>query len=241
MKKAILIIIVIGIVAGLYFTGMIFDSASYLEVEPDSLVFGKSGGEQRLLVKTDAKRWTIDKCPVWANAEKDGDSLVFDCGYMSSKMTMHDSLYIKAGDKRLAVPVKQYGKATYLRFVPDTLTFAQAGGKATARLETDGEKINGLFDSNVDAKIENGIVTIELGPNNNPSELFSYMLIHSDQIEGKLYYRQAGTGKRDVKIVTIKRCPTCGGTGKVVSLIDMASHKKEYEKCSACNGTGRMN
>ena len=243
MKKGIITaVFFIAIAAGLYFTGYVFDSASHLEASQDTLVYGKAGGVQKICISTDARRWTVERAPKRIRADRDGDTLILKCDYMDSKMTIIDTLYIKAADKRLAIPVKQYGRATFIRFSPDTLSIPQSGGTATARLETDGEKISALFDKNVDAKIEDGVVTVTLTPNENGYELLSYVLIHSDQLDGKLYYRQPGTGKRNVIIKkdTTKPCPECGGLGKLLTAYNIGSGEKTYKKCHVCNGTGKQ-
>ncbi|MDO5446363.1 MAG: hypothetical protein Q4F34_01115 [Prevotellaceae bacterium] len=241
MKRLILIAIVVvaAIISGLYYGGVILNNATYLTSSSDSLVFGKAGGVQSIFINTDARIWSVKKRPERMRVEQNGDSLIIDCGYMDSKMTSNDTLYIKASDMMLRIPVKQYGKATYLRFTPDTLLIPQKGGTATAHLETDGEKISGLFDKNADARIDGDVVTLTLGPNTNYYELLSYIIVRSDQLESRLYYRQPGTGRRNVvKSSEAKPCPECGGLGKLLTGYNLSSGEKTYEKCHACNGTG---
>ena len=243
MKRTILIAIVIiaAVVAGLYYGGVIFNSATYLTSSTDSLVFGKAGGVRSIFVDTDARIWSVEKRPERMTAEKKGDSLIVECGYMDSKMTSNDTLYIKASDKMLRIPVRQYGKATYLRFSPDTILIPQKGGTATAHFETDGEKIGGLFDKNAEAKIDGNTITLTLGPNTNPYELLSYIIVRSDQIENRLYYRQPGTGRRNVVAKKTAVCKECGGLGKLLTGFNLSSGEKTYEKCRVCNGTGNAN
>ena len=240
MKRIILIAIVVvaAVISGLYYGGVILNNATYITASADSLVYGKAGGMKSIFIDTDARVWSVKKTPEKMTAEKKGDSLIVECGYMDSKMTYNDTLYIKAANKTLCIPVRQYGKATFLHFSPDTLQIPQKGGTATARFETDGEKISGLFDKNAEAKIDGNVITLTLGPNDNYYELVSYIIVRSDQLESKLYYRQPGTGRRNVVTKKANPCTECGGLGKLLTGFNMSSGEKTYEKCRACNGTG---
>ena len=240
MKKIIIlaVLVIAALVAG-YLCGYIGDSATYLKVEPDSLVFGKAGGEQKVLVSTDARRWTIKWCPEWTKAEKKGDTLIFNCQYTETKTTNYDTLYLQAADKQLAIPVKQYGKATFITFSPDTLVFPQSGGTMKAIMHTDGGKIRGLNESNLDVKINGEEVTVTAAANDNRYARDSYIIIRSDQLEGRLYYHQEGTGKSNVVIKKVTPCPECGGLGKLLTSVNMGTGEKTYAKCTACNGTGK--
>lgn len=242
MKKIILlaIIVIVALIGG-YHLGYIGDSATYINANPDSLVFGKAGGEKKLLIDTDAKRWTIRQCPEWAKAEKKGDTLVFTAKYLESITTNYDTLYLAAADKQLTIPVKQYGKATFITFAPDTISFPQSGGTAIARMLTDGGKIRGVCENNIEVKIDGEKVTITAEANNNPYDRDSYIIIRSDQLEGRLYYHQPGTGKQKtiIKKIAAKPCPECGGLGKLLSSYNIGTGEKTYTKCPVCGGTGK--
>lgn len=235
MRKAIaLVVLYISII---YFTGC-GNTVTYLNVVPDSIVFGKQGGIQKLAVMTDGSRWSIKWCPEWAKASKNGDTLIFECGYLQTKTTNFDTLYLESGDLIAAIPVKQYGRASFVKFTPELLRFPQSGGTAQAKLETDAEKIKIVTDSNVDAVIENKVITLTLSPNQFSDEINSYAIVMCDQIEGRLHYVQAGTGK-SVKKRQAVRCSECGGLGKILTSYNLYSHEKTYEECPLCHGTGK--
>ena len=243
MKKTIIISAVVAVaalVAG-YLCGYIGNSATYITANPDSLVFGKAGGEMKLLISTDARRWRIKWCPEWAKAKKEGDTLVFNCPYTETKTTNYDTLYLEAAKEQLAIPVKQYGRATFIRFSPDTLVFPQKGGTLKAVMHTDGGKIRGLNEGNLDVKINGEEVTVTASENDSPYDRDSYIIVNSDQLEGRLYYHQNGKGGRNVVVrkVAAKPCPECGGLGKLLNSVDMSTGEKSYTECPVCHGTGK--
>lgn len=229
------------------------NKATYLKVEPDTIVMGKQGGTMKIAVKTDASRWSIKWCPEWADASKDGDTLIFNCSYLQTKTNNIDTLYIEAGDITTAISVKQFGRASFVKFTPDLLHFPQAGGTAKATLETNAEKIKITSDSNVDASIAPSecspstssgtgtvkTITLTLTPNKHSDEISSYVIVKCDQIEGRLHYIQEGTGKSMAKKKQTEPCSECGGLGKLLTSYNLYTKEKTYEECPLCQGTGK--
>ena len=248
LKIAIALAVLLAAVILAYREGFILDKGTYLSASPDSIVIGKAGGERKILISTDARRWSIGWCPEWAKARKDGDTLIFRCGYMSTRTTSYDTLRLEAAGRKLSIPVKQYGKATFLSFDPDTLYFPREGGKISATFSTDGEKVRIVSDQYADCQIQDQDqtvrhITVTMKENTGPYEIRSYIIVHSDQLSGELYYRQPGTGQKNaVRKTVIKAadpCEECGGMGKILSEYNIGTGEKTYRQCPACKGTGK--
>lgn len=243
--KSLKIIIVAIVLMGFFFLaytkGFIGNSATYLKVEADSVVMGKKGGQQKIAIDTDSRRWTVEYSPEWVKATKEGDSLKLEFNHTIGSTSLSDTIFLEAATQKAALPVKQYARATKLDFMQDTLYFKQSGGIQSVRFQTDGEKIDAMADPFADVTLADGIVTLNVVANESYAERISYVTVYSDQLKRRLYYRQAGTGIRNqvVRKVRVEPCTECGGLGKLLTEVNIATGERSYKICPVCKGSGR--
>lgn len=240
--KVLSVLVVVAVFLVLAYTrGYIANSATYLNAEADSVVIGKKGGTIKIAIDTDARRWTVKRKPEWLKAKRDGDTLIVDFGHTIGKTNIIDTITLEAANQTLSLPVKQYARATMLRFAQDTLYFKQSGGSQMVGFETDGEKLKIMPDQFADVTLADGTITLKVAANESYAERISYITLHSDQLVRRLYYRQPGTGVRQqvVRKVNIEPCSECGGLGKLLTEVDIMTGDRIYKTCPVCHGTGR--
>ncbi len=241
LKVLLGLLLVAAVLVLAYTKGYIANSATYLNAGADSVVIGKKGGIIKIAIETDARRWTVKRSPEWLDAVRDGDTLIVEFGHSIGRTNITDTIKLEAANQNLSLPVKQYARATMLRFAKDTLYFKQSGGSQTVGFETDGEKLKIMPDQFADVTLADGTVTLNVTANESYVERMSYITLHSDQLIRRLYYRQPGTGVRQkvVRKVNIEPCSECGGLGKLLTEVDIMTGKRIYKTCTVCHGTGR--
>ncbi len=217
------------------------NKATFLRPEHQWVEFSKKGGEKHIFIDCDGN-WSIDKCPNWINATRDGDSLIVTCDESVIKSQITDTLFIKAGHLHQGITLVQNGVATFLRLVPESVRMQKEGGTQTIQVLTDGDNLKIQYDENLKVSLLDNCITINSDCNNSTWVKKNVVYVKSDYLQATLEVIQ--DGKESVaptpthKNTNIDPCEECGGAGKLLEEISLETGEKIYRKCDVCNGTG---
>lgn len=115
-----------------------FFATTYLDVDQNRLSFVKSGGTVKIPIDYDGYTWGVSHAPDWLNALPHGDTLYVDAAPNLSGENRQDSVVIRSGTYKVAIPVSQNIKAGYIEVLNPKMTVEGAGQAFQIDYLTDG-------------------------------------------------------------------------------------------------------
>lgn len=229
--RYILITIVILLVGFFALANYVINAATYLQVEPDTLIADKCGGETVVDIDYDGFVWTINHAPDWVEVEEFKQSFSVKVSSNLTGYNREGSITVQSGDFLAKVIIQQMGQATYIKASQTSLHFDADGGLETIGIDTDG--CNYTVEYPDFLSVTTGDDNIEIGAYSNTDEYRSgYVTILEDNVRVNIYVTQGGAcnvchGSGSVS------CYQCGGQGGW-------GYGIYYSQCWLCNGTGTL-
>lgn len=249
LKMIVVSVIVLLVVLGLFYN-YIMNAASYLRVEPESVIVSKAGGEKKIDIDYDGYVWIINHKPDWVSVDENDNDFVLRVSPNRDGQVREGSITVQSGKLLARLVIRQSAYASYMRVSESGLSFGKNGGSKSVKLWSDGcyweARSSGWITVSDDTPgwMENsgGSYRLTIKCSKNTGEYRSgSVVVEEDNVSTVIYVTQAG--KCDICHGKGKMtCTYCGGIGgfgygMFYSNCIWCGGKGSYE-CNTCDGTG---
>lgn len=229
--RLILITIVVLLVGFFLLINYVINAATYLQVEPDTLIADKCGGEIVVDIDYDGYVWTINHIPDWVEVEEFKQNFSVKVSSNLTGYNREGSITVQSGDFLAKVIIQQMGQATYIKPSETSLHFDAGGGLETIGIDTDGCDYTVEYPDFLSVAIDDGDINIRAYGNSDEYRS-GYVTISEDNVRINIYITQGGV------------CNVCHGSGSTSCTQCMGQggwgYGMFYSQCWLCNGTGTL-
>lgn len=232
-KNNVLVFLITGIFfLALVVTYKVVFYARYLNLNTDNVVFEWTGGEQEVLVYTNANCWVVEdeEYVNWASFQKKGNSLQItvyqnnDKTERSSYIKIRSGLIEGIGNKWTSLKVIQDGKqATYINSSARSVSFSEQGGSESLQINTDGDEWIVVDCPNWVSKKVSGNTLVLSAFDNNSTPRNGIIRVQSDERMIEIEVFQQGSLVYTVHGVSFTMKSVEGGT------FIMGNNKSEWD------------
>lgn len=238
LKKIVVSIIVLLVAFGLFYN-YIMNAASYLRVEPDTVIAPKAGVERKIDIDYDGYVWIINHKPDWVSVVENDDDFVLKVSPNMDGQVREGSITVQSGKLLAQLVIRQSAYASYMRASESSLGFGKGGGSKSVELRSDGcsweARSPGWIIVSDDTpgwmKGAGGTCRLTVKCSRNTGEYRSgSVVVNEDDVSTVIYVTQAG------------KCDICHGEGKVTCIycggIGGYGYGMFYSNCIWCGGKG---
>lgn len=210
LKKVIIgaVVVLIGLIV-LY--RYIMNAATYLRVEPNSVVAAKCGGNINIDIDYDGYVWTINHKPDWVTIDENDKDFELTFAPNISGSMRQGTITVQSGNLLAQVELSQKAHATYIKPSVSMLKFDKSGGRKTVNVESDGTKWTVEYPQFLNVETSGDSFTVEVSSNDGDYR-HGIITLTEDHVRTSISFQQAG------------KCPNCQGQGSLT--------------CSSCGGLG---
>ena len=164
LKKIIIaaVVVVIGLVI-LY--RYMMNAATYLRVEPNSIVAAKCGGKTNISIDFDGYIWFINHKPDWVTVDEHDKDFELSFNPNTSGSIRQGTITVQSGNLLAQVELSQNANATFIKPSVSVLKFEKSGGHKTVKVETDGTKWTVEYPKFLDVETSGDSFTVEASTN----------------------------------------------------------------------------
>ena len=164
LKKIIIaaVVVVIGLVI-LY--RYMMNAATYLRVEPNSIVAAKCGGKTNISIDFDGYIWFINHKPDWITVDEHDKDFELSFNPNTSGSIRQGTITVQSGNLLAQVELSQNANATFIKPSVSVLKFEKSGGHKTVKVETDGTKWTVEYPKFLDVETSGDSFTVEASTN----------------------------------------------------------------------------
>ena len=171
-----------------------YNSTSYMILEPDSVSFPIAGDKSVLVdINYDGHSYSIEHVPSWIKAEEEDNNFSLTAEPNNTGEDREATVVIKSGHIKMALPVSQKGKATYLIVNPQTLTFGR--DSEYERVDVDCDGLTFKVDSApswVDISAFSDHLNVSVSENTTNSNKDGYIVLSSGLLTTRIRVTQGG-------------------------------------------------
>lgn len=231
LKKIIIaaVVVVIGFV--ILFRYMM-NAATYLRVEPNSVVAAKCGGSAKVSIDYDGYVWMINHKPDWITINEYDKDFELTFSPNTSGSMRQGTITIQSGSLLAQVELTQNANATFIKPSVSVLEFDKGGGHKKVKVETDGTKWTVEYPKYLEVETVGDGFTVDAS-NNDGDYRQGTITITEDYVWTSITFYQAG------------KCPNCHGQGSMIctlcSGMGGTGMGMYYMQCGWCGGRGSTN
>lgn len=231
LKKIIIAVVVI--VIGIFILyRYLMNAATYLRVEPNSIIAAKCGGKINVSIDYDGYIWTINHKPDWVTVEENENDFELTFNPNTSGDARQGTITIQSGSLLAIVELSQKANATFIKPSVSALKFDKDGGRKTIKLETDGTKWTVEYPKFLDVETEEDGFIVRVSTNDGDFRQ-GIITVTEDNVSTAINFQQAG------------KCPNCHGQGSTFCTIcggvGSTGYGMFYMQCGWCGGDGSVN
>lgn len=230
LKKIIIAAIVVVICVGILYRYMM-NAATYLRVEPNTIVAAKCGGKTNVSIDYDGYIWTVNHKPDWVTVDENDNDFELTFNPNTSGCVRQGTITIQSGNQLVQVELAQNANATFIKPSVSVLKFNKGGGRKTVKVETDGVKWRVEYPEFLDVETNEDGFVVEASSNDDDFRQ-GIITVTEDNVRASINFQQAG------------KCSNCHGSGEVScsSCLGMGGmgFGMYYSSCAWCGGRGKV-
>lgn len=230
--KKIIIAAVVVVIGFIILYRYMMNAATYLRVEPNSIVAAKCGGKTTISIDFDGYIWFINHKPDWVTVDEHDKDFELSFNPNTSGSIRQGTITVQSGNLLAQVELSQNANATFIKPSVFALKFEKSGGRKTVKVETDGTKWTVEYPKFLDVKTSGDSFTVEASTNDGDYRQ-GIITITEDNVRTSISFQQAG------------KCPNCHGQGSMTCTMcggaGSSGYGMYYMQCGWCGGRGSIN